>query len=150
MCISEFLSIHLWDHLFDRHERCPKKSGSSPFYFVPGSLEWFFIRPSNTLTVKLVLYWLLILSCTILNIRNSHYNFYSKLNTDGCDLLDNLRGTMKINQPLLVPVNPIKKWSLFVCLTMLRWISPARSRCQENDVIFLNHACSNTNLFLSD
>ena len=35
MCISEFLSIHDWDHIFNRYERCPKKSGSSPFYFFP-------------------------------------------------------------------------------------------------------------------
>ena len=39
ICISEFLSINVWDHPFDRHERCPKKSGSPPFYFFPGSLE---------------------------------------------------------------------------------------------------------------
>ena len=44
---------------------------------------------------------------------------------------------MKINQPLLVLVNPIKKWSLFVCLKMLRWITPASSRCQENDVTYI-------------
>lgn len=36
-------------------------------------------------------------------ISNGHFNFYTRFNTDGSNLLHNLRGTVQINQALVDP-----------------------------------------------